>query len=98
MSRLGKSYTSVGQYINIYDDEGNYDVYIHLHESSDPLTPDDVDAIEKIVVPMMENDDSTIATDEMQGKMGMKIENYLHEDEERWFEVLVTIVKRYFKD
>lgn len=81
-------HTSVGQYINLWDAEGNYDVYIHVHEADDYLTYEEVGEIEDIVFPMMENDDKTVATDDREQQIVDAIKHIFD------MEPLVNIVKR----
>lgn len=36
---------TVGEYINIFDQNGGNDIYITLNESNSPVTPDEVETI-----------------------------------------------------
>lgn len=38
-----------GEYINVYDDAGKYDVFVILSESEEPVTQDKIDKTSKIV-------------------------------------------------
>lgn len=42
-----------GQYINLYGDGIEYDAYVIFGEIADELTPDEVDAIEEALTPIV---------------------------------------------
>lgn len=42
-----------GQYINLYGNGIEYDAYVILGEVADELTPDEVDAIEEVLTPII---------------------------------------------
>ena len=83
-------HTTVGQYINIWDSNGNYDVLIHLHELEEKLTDQKIEEVEDLILPMMENDDLTIPTEEREAEM----EKLLNEKIFNEWGVLVDIMKR----
>ncbi len=83
-------HTTVGQCINIWDSDGNYDVYIHLHELEEKLTYQKIKKVEDLILPMMENDDLTIPTEEREVEM----EKLLNENVFNEWGVIVNIIKR----
>ena len=48
---------TVGTYINVFDPEAGYDIYVLPNESNAPPTPDEVDAIQKAIVNWSNNNE-----------------------------------------